>query len=108
MAKVSRGRVKVEAKEGGSYEILDGFILGQFQKIQPKEKIELLWKMKNWTQFSKVTFQLVDQSEEECCELKIIQREIPDNVDLEYLQNGWENMIMKPMEMICGYPRVKE
>jgi hypothetical protein len=28
MAKVSRGRVIVENKEGGKYEILDGYVLG--------------------------------------------------------------------------------
>ena len=108
MTKVSRGKVVVEAKEEGKYEILDGFIQGQFQKIQPKERIEMLWKMKDWSQFSKVTFELIDEPEEECSELKVVQREIPEEVDLEHLERGWENMIMKPLEIICGYPRVKE
>lgn len=68
----------------------------------------MLWKMKDWSQFSKVTFELIDEPEEECSELRVVQREIPEEVDLEHLERGWENMIMKPLEIICGYPRVKE
>lgn len=49
----------------------------------------MTWKFNNWKHFSNVTLHLNER--EDTCELKIIQTNIPADVENAKLEDGWKN-----------------
>ncbi len=58
--------------------------------------------MNNWSKHSKVVITLSDYDDE--CTLQLKQTDIPSDVDLGFLKNGWISQIFRPISLLCGYP----
>lgn len=104
MCKATRTKAIVEPVVGGPLNLYDGKIVGKFELLEADKKIVQDWKMSEWKEFSKVTIELIDYADEEECEMKLKQINIPEDVNKIDLKNGWINQIFRPMSILCGYP----
>lgn len=108
MRKCTRGNVKLEPKEGGIFEFYEGKVSGKFVKLDKNKKIVQKWKLNDWASSSNVEIGLVDYEEDEECSFNLVQTDIPDGVDLEFLEKGWYAQIINPLKIICGFPIMDE
>jgi hypothetical protein len=58
--------------------------------------------MNNWSAFSNVEITLSDFDDE--CTMHLKQTNVPSDVDIGFLKNGWNTQIIKPINLLCGYP----
>lgn len=56
----TRGKVKMDATKGGTFELFGGNITGKFEELVPAKKIVQQWRYKQWPQghYSKVTINI--------------------------------------------------
>ena len=64
--------------------------------------------MNDWKHFSEVTIELTDYTDEDECEMRLVQKEIPEGINKLDLKNGWINQVFKPMSILCGYPIINQ
>ena len=62
--------------------------------------------MNNWPSFSKVEITFSDYDDE--CTMNLKQVQIPSDVDLAFLKNGWIGQIFRPISLLCGYPIISQ
>jgi len=48
----TRCKAEVQNKEGGSFSMLDGRIVGKFLSLRPDEYIKMEWKFNDWPTYS--------------------------------------------------------
>lgn len=64
--------------------------------------------MSEWKHFSNVTIEFIDYADDDECELRLTQTNIPDEVNKLDLKNGWIHQIFRPMSILCGYPIINQ
>ena len=85
------------------FEMLDGSIQGKFLQQKPSEYIKMLWKFRDWKEFSTVELIFQDPEEDECT-LVFNQSNLPKDMTAEKMEQGWRNQIIKPLSQILGFP----
>eukprot|EP00826_Nyctotherus_ovalis_P044124 TRINITY_DN4741_c0_g1_i6.p1 TRINITY_DN4741_c0_g1~~TRINITY_DN4741_c0_g1_i6.p1 ORF type:complete len:134 (-),score=49.26 TRINITY_DN4741_c0_g1_i6:63-464(-) len=96
----------MEVKEGGKFEYYNGKISGMNISFAPNKQIRQKWKMWDWKDLSDVELNFTDRDDE--CDIELIQSNIPENVELEGLEKGWNENIFGKIEKIIGIPIFKE
>ena len=60
--------------------------------------------MAEWPAHSRVVLEFVDYAEDETCEVRLRQSDIPQSVDRVQLKAGWMEQVLRPLSILCGYP----
>ena len=96
--KWSGGTAVVEKKEGGKFEMFDGWVTGNVTKITPQE-LAYTWSTTDWaegTPASNVHFSL--QPVEAGTLVKVQHNNLPDENEMQEHKNGWSDYFFVPME----------
>ena len=89
--------------------MFDGMIQGEFVLLEENKRIDMKWKFREWATFAdlKVTF---ENAGTDACEIVLDFTNIPDvdsfgsGVNLEKLNDGWQQNIFRNIRVIFGYP----
>lgn len=63
----------------------------------------MLWKFKEWQEFSTVEL-IFQEDEEDECTLIINQSNLPKEMSGEKMEQGWRSQIIRPISEILGLP----
>lgn len=72
----TRAPATSEPREGGSFSILEGKIVGKYLTLRQGEYIKMEWRFNDWKEPSIVELILEDPEEDEC-DIHLIQTRIP-------------------------------
>jgi activator of HSP90 ATPase len=104
MSKTTRTKAQITPKVGGTFNLYEGRIQGEYTKLEENKTIEQKWKMNDWADHSNVVMTFVDYEEDSECEVIIKQTGLPSNIKPDFMKQGWMSQIFRPMSLICGYP----
>ena len=105
----TRSPAVCEPHPGGKLMMFDGMIQGEFVSLEANKAIEMKWKFKEWPSFAELLIRF-DALGTDACEITLDYKNIPDTdsfggyVNLEKLQDGWNQNIFKNIRMVFGYP----
>jgi activator of HSP90 ATPase len=99
----TRAAATSEPREGGSFSILEGKIVGKYLTLRQGEYIKMEWRFNDWKEPSIVEVILEDPEEDEC-DLHLIQTRIPPSEKKEKIEFGWREYIFGGINKILGYP----
>jgi len=104
----------IDAKEGGSFSLFGGSVVGKFLSVEKDKKIVQTWRFENeWESdlFSTVTMKFT-APEHGVTRLELIQEDIPIadkyfNRDVpEKVKNGWERFFWERIRNMVGYQKM--
>eukprot|EP00922_Rhytidocystis_sp_ex-Travisia-forbesii_P020723 GHVS01030453.1.p1 GENE.GHVS01030453.1~~GHVS01030453.1.p1 ORF type:complete len:144 (+),score=28.16 GHVS01030453.1:480-911(+) len=113
---IGRGaRATVDAKEGGSFSLFDGNIVGTFTTIEKPHRIVQQWRFQDWSGdvYSTVELRFAD-SRGSCTKLTLKQTDIPStdkygNIGIvERCKDGWDVNFWDRIDKMLGYTRRKD
>ena len=97
------GDVKMtEAKQGESFEMINGSVSGVFVEVVPFTKIVQKWRLKTWPadHFSDVTIEIRQSSED--TKVKVKQSNVPEK-EIETVRLGWKRYYFEAMKRSFGF-----
>jgi activator of HSP90 ATPase len=102
VATFTNSSVKLEAKKGGLFSLLDGLISGEYMELDKPNKIVQRWRERSWpdSHYSTVTIWL--NQEQDCAKLVLLQTDVPVDV-AERTKLGWKTHIFERMKTVFGY-----
>lgn len=103
LSRITRCKAQFDNTEGGEFNLYDGKIIGKNLKLSENEKFVQEWKMNDWSQVSKVTFEFYEIDETET-EVLIKHEGLPSSMDPKKMKGGWIQMILMPMSQLGGFP----
>uniref|UniRef100_T1IX34 Activator of Hsp90 ATPase AHSA1-like N-terminal domain-containing protein n=1 Tax=Strigamia maritima TaxID=126957 RepID=T1IX34_STRMM len=98
----TNGPVKLNAKEGETFELFGGNVTGKFIKLIPNKYIEQTWRFKQWPEghYSKVVLDISEK--EDTTEIRLTQTGVPSS-DVDRTREGWNNRYWESMKRIFGF-----
>lgn len=98
----THGPVKLEAQNGGKFELFGGNICGVFVELVPNKKIVQRWRFKRWPaeHYSSVTFN-IDQKEDHT-EVKVVQAGVPQS-EADSTKENWDRYYWEAMKRTFGF-----
>jgi uncharacterized protein YndB with AHSA1/START domain len=92
------GMAIVEGKEGGHFEMFDGWVKGEVLVYKPGKELQYSWKPSEWdkkTAPSKVSYKLVPHAAG--TEIILNHTEIPTEEEADKHRSGWIDFIFDPL-----------
>jgi activator of HSP90 ATPase len=98
----TRAHVKMEATEGGKFELFNGNIVGQFEELVPGKKIVQQWRYKQWPEghYSVVTFNINEKSDH--TEVNLVQTGVPSG-EVDVTKENWQRYYWDSMKRAFGF-----
>lgn len=98
---------KVDLKEGGYFELLNGNITGYFVEVIPEKKITQRWRYKDWPKdhYSLVEIEIIPEKYTIAVHLK--QSDVPLH-DLQRIKECWQQCYWDAIKSIFGLMDVKD
>lgn len=99
----TRSATKINVVKDGEFSFLNGSISGTFTLVENKKRLEMNWRLQDWTKdhFSKAIIQF-DCEEAGTTLMKLEHSNIP-TADLERTKQGWKQNFWEPIKMLFGY-----
>ena len=96
--KWSGGEAVLENKEGGRFEMFDGWVKGEVLKTNENE-LAYTWKVSEWPEETKPTEVHYLLKEDEAGTKVILKHTgFPDEEEMKSHKNGWSDFFFDPME----------
>ncbi|KAL0275994.1 UNVERIFIED_CONTAM: hypothetical protein PYX00_003681 [Menopon gallinae] len=102
VAAFTHGRVKLDAKPGGKFELFEGNVSGEFIQLEPYSKIVQSWRCERWPSghYSIVTIDIKQQAE--FTEFKLTQTGVPQG-ESESIRENWERYYLDALKSTFGF-----
>jgi activator of HSP90 ATPase len=89
------GPAEMDDLEGTEFKLWDGDIFGKNLEVKKNAKLVQEWSQDNWTEPSRVTFDLSEKMGKTLIELT--QENIPD-ADVKEIEDGWKRYYLGPLK----------
>ncbi|XP_069028767.1 activator of 90 kDa heat shock protein ATPase homolog 1a [Embiotoca jacksoni] len=98
----TRSPAAVDGRHGGSFQLLDGNVSGQFTKLVPDRRIEMRWRFRTWPSehYATVLLELDDRGDE--TELRMECRGVPAWEE-DSTRGGWNRFYFQAIKQTFGY-----
>ena len=102
MQHFTQGKVMLDAKEGGFFQLYDGAITGCFTELKPYTEMHFAWRLRDWKEGhnSQVTINFVKSSGG--TKFELTQTGVP-SADATRTEQGWSEYYFKRWRGVFGY-----
>ncbi len=101
----TRSQPNIQPTEGGSFSLFGGNIEGKINKLVPNEKIDMLWRLRDWKSGHYANLNLSLHQGSSDTKLEVFWKGIPIGQE-ESTQNNFEEYYVKAIKLTFGYGAV--
>lgn len=98
----TNGPAKIEAKEGGKFELFGGNISGEFTELVPNKKITQRWRVKAWPQGHYSTVSIIIDQQDDHTLVKVSQTGVPQN-EMDGTKENWSRYYWDAIKRTFGW-----
>jgi len=98
----TRSAVKMDAKEGGFFQMYDETISGVFLELKPYTNLKLSWRLKDWKAGVNSTVSVKLTKTSGGTRMELTQANVPRS-EKERVMQGWRNYYWEPVKAVFGY-----